>query len=974
MRARLFFSLLLALTMAFSLPAAADDARKPLDHDAYNLWHAIQGKSISPDGSWMLYSLSLKVGDGQLLIHNLNNDTRYTFERSTQGAFSHDSSHALFRIKPPLEEVRQAKREEKKKDDMPKDAMGIVNLATGELTTIDRIKSFKLPKKAGGWAAVLLEKPIKKKDKEDEDAANEPAEEKEPASEPAKSTQEKSQEEQGDADKKKDKDKKVGTELVLINLADGERRSFEHVVEYTFDEGAHFLAYTASTKAGDEDGIYVVDLSTGNAVDVMIGEGIYKSLAFDKAGGQLAFLTNRDDYEADQPEFTLHLWSAGEESSITLAAAGDAGVPDGWWVSEHHAPDFSESGDRLFFGLAPTPEPEPDADDPATPLEDELPVLDIWHWREPDLQTIQLNNLDDEMNRSYLAMVDLAHDERVVPLANESIREVEVGTKGDASIAVGVYDEPYRRMIQWDIQMLSDLYLVNVKTGKREKALEAVKAQPWRGNWLSPASHYIHYWDYALQAWMAFDTESRTLINLSEHIPHPVYNEDHDTPALAGPYGIAGWLDDDAGVLIYDRHDVWLVDPLDTANPRAITEGVGRDNDLRLRIIDLDPEEDAIDPGEPMLLSAFNRHNKNAGFYRDRADGSRKPQQLLMAARRFSTPIKAENADTLMLTRESFEEFPNLWAAGMDFSDMRQVSDANPQQADYLWGDSQLVNWTSARGEPLQGILYTPEDFDPDKQYPMMVYFYERNSDNLHRYSPPTPHRSIIRFSFYASRGYLVFVPDIVYQDGHPGRSAVECVMPGVTSLIDKGFVDPARIGMQGHSWGGYQSAYLITQTNLFAAAGSGAPVSNMTSAYGGIRWGSGLSRQFQYEQTQSRIGGTLWDKPMLYLENSPIFHLQDVTTPLLILHNDHDGAVPWYQGIELFMAMRRLEKPAWLLNYNDQPHWPMTYPDQRDYAIRMQQFFDHYLKGAPAPRWMTDGVPAVKKGKEFGLELVTPE
>ena len=259
----------------------------------------------------------------------------------------------------------------------------------------------------------------------------------------------------------------------------------------------------------------------------------------------------------------------------------------------------------------------------------------------------------------------------------------------------------------------------------------------------------------------------------------------------------------------------------------------------------------------------------------------------------------------------------------------------------------ELVEWYALDGQKLEGLLYKPEEFDATKKYPMMTYFYEKNADNLHRHWAPEPHRSIINFTFYTSRGYLVFVPDIPYQIGYPGPSAVNAVLSGVTAMIDKGFVDRERIGVQGHSWGGYQSAFLVTRTDIFRCAEAGAPVSNMFSAYGGIRWGSGLSRMFQYEHTQSRIGGSIWEYPLRYMENSPIFFADKINTPLLIMHNDNDGAVPWYQGIELFVALRRLNKPVWMINYRGEPHWPTKWQNKKDWAIRMQQYFDHYLKDA---------------------------
>ncbi|MBK7939992.1 MAG: S9 family peptidase [Lewinellaceae bacterium] len=338
-------------------------------------------------------------------------------------------------------------------------------------------------------------------------------------------------------------------------------------------------------------------------------------------------------------------------------------------------------------------------------------------------------------------------------------------------------------------------------------------------------------------------------------------------------------------------------------------------------------------------------------------------------------PVKAKNANNLVFTRENFKTFPDLlWGrvpnAEKEAADYVAISNANPQQSEYRWGDVDLVQWTSLSGEKLSGLLVKPENFDPAKQYPMVVNFYEKLSDGLYQHRAPDFHRSQINWTFFASRGYLVFAPDIPYRTGYPGESAYDAIVSGVTALISKGFVDPKRVGLQGHSWGGYQAAYIVTRTNMFTCAEAGAPVANMTSAYGGIRWESGLSRAFQYEHQQSRIGGTLWDYPMRYLENSPLFSLPKVQTPLLILHNDKDGAVPWYQGIELFSGLRRLGKPAWLLNYNDEPHWPVKLQNRIDFQTRMQQFFDHYLLGAPQPQWMGRGVPPMEKGILQGLEV----
>ncbi|HEX8334277.1 MAG TPA: prolyl oligopeptidase family serine peptidase, partial [Segetibacter sp.] len=300
----------------------------------------------------------------------------------------------------------------------------------------------------------------------------------------------------------------------------------------------------------------------------------------------------------------------------------------------------------------------------------------------------------------------------------------------------------------------------------------------------------------------------------------------------------------------------------------------------------------------------------------------------------------------------------------------KKLSSINPQQKDYLWGTAELFKWTAYTGKQTEGILYKPENFDPKKKYPMIVYFYERSNNTLYNYRAPAPSASTVNIPLFVSNGYVVFVPDIWYKTGQPGKSAYDYIVSGTRAVVKKGFVDSTKLGLQGQSWGGYQIAHLVTRTNLYAAAWAGAPVANMTSAYGGIRWGSGMNRQFQYEKTQSRIGATLWERPDLYIENSPLFHLPKVKTPLVIMANDADDAVPWYQGIELFTGLRRLGKPVWLLNYNGEAHNLVERKNRKDISVREMQFFNWLLKGEKPAQWIVGGVPAVMKGRNMGLEI----
>jgi dipeptidyl aminopeptidase/acylaminoacyl peptidase len=915
-------------------------AQRPLDHEAYERWRTIEQEALSRDGTWVSYVLEPQQGDAELVVRATGAATEYRVPRGRDARFAPSGSHVVFVIKPEYAAVRAAKVAKKRGDDLPKDSLGILDLATGNIVRVEKVKSFRVPERGGAYVAYLVERP-----KEDKKAAEADTTAAKPDS----------------AAPKPKKDTEVGSPLVVRHLASGAERRYDDVTEYAFTRDGARLAVTISGRTGETDGVLVLELAA-EPMDRRIasGRGVYKSPAFAEAGDQLAFLTTRDDTTPEHPRFAVYRWRAGATDAAVVARTGTAGIRDGWTVSEHREPSFSRSGKRLYFGTAPWEAPAPEDSTP----EDERVGVDIWHWQDAELQPMQLRRVTQERRRNYLAVAHLDGN-RIVQLADTALAAVDLPEGGDGAWALGTDDRAYRIRISWDTPGWQDLYAVELATGERKLVLEETQAR----SQLSAGGTYAYWWDYATRAGMVYDLRTGTTVTATAGVAVSLDDEENDSPTPASPHGVAGWTDGDRELLLYDRYDVWAVDPAGKRAPRNVTDGVGRRDSVRFRIVDLDREREAVASAEPLLLSAFDYRTKAAGFYRDRVTGDHAPERLVWEDRRFSMPSKAGAADLLLYTRESIAEFPNLWVAGPDFARPARLSDANPQQSEYRWATVELVHWRAADGTPLAGLLYKPTDFDSTKQYPMIVNFYERNSDNLHAHSPVIPHRSTIRPSFYASRGYLVFVPDVVYQIGYPGQSALDCVVPGVLELIERGYVDAKHIGLQGHSWGGYQIAYMVTKTNLFAAGAPGAPVANMTSAYGGIRWETGMSRMFQYERTQSRLGASLWEVPMRYLENSPLFWIDRVQTPLLILHNDNDGAVPWYQGIELFTALRRLGKPAWLVNYNGEPHWPLPYPKRRDWNIRMQQFFDHYLQGAPAPRWMTEGVPAIQKGQTLGLE-----
>ncbi|WP_460543401.1 S9 family peptidase, partial [Echinicola sediminis] len=534
------------------------------------------------------------------------------------------------------------------------------------------------------------------------------------------------------------------------------------------------------------------------------------------------------------------------------------------------------------------------------------------------------------------------------------------------TLAVATDDSPYRINYSWDIQIGRDIYLVDLENGERRRIAENVSAYPS----LSPEAKFVHWYSYSDSSWVAYNIAQQKTVNLTAHVDGDFYDQLHDTPSMPSSYGSAGWTVGDEEFIVYDRYDVWKIDPTGKNDPVCVTKGLGKSDKTSFRREVLDREEESIDPKQPLILKAFNERNKKSGYFLGDLGGDRLPQQLVFTDHSYYGLEKAKDAEKVILRRSTYQEYPDVYASDLGMGELVKLSNANPQQKEVHWGTVELTQYMTLKGDSLQGLIYKPENFDPKKKYPLMVYFYERRSDSFHNYISPVPSASIINIPYFVSNEYVVFVPDIKYEIGYPGPSAYNCIIPGVQSVVSKGYIDAENMAIQGQSWGGYQVAYLITQTDMFKAAGAGAPVANMTSAYGGIRWGSGMSRMFQYEQTQSRIGGTLWEKPMKYIENSPLFFADRVSTPVLIMHNDKDGAVPWYQGIEFFMALKRNRTPAWLLVYNGEDHNLRQRKNRKDLSVRLSQFFDHYLKGDPAPLWMTEGIPAVEKGKTLKYEL----
>jgi dipeptidyl aminopeptidase/acylaminoacyl peptidase len=907
-----FCLLNLSTPQLFAQVPAGLPVKRSLTFQDFDSWRSLQGAQISRDGKFVAYVMQPQDGDGEVFVKNTATSAEWRSPRGYRQLtpppdppnFSADGNFLFFSIEPNKADVLKARKDKKKPEDFPKNALGIMNTTTGQVTRIEHVKNYQVPKDGSGFVAIL----------------------KEPA-------------------------KEYGSTLILRRLADGNERAFADVSEYTFSKDAKSLVYAISSKKEENNGVFaVVPQSDAASVSLLSGAGKYQKFTWDEKQTQLAFISDRDDATTRQPKFKVYHWLRDASNAAEIISVKTAGFHPEYVLSEKAALNFSYDGSRLFVGSAPAPEPEADSKN-IVPDEEKVTV-DLWHWKDDYIQPMQKVRANADRDRSYRGVWHIK-DQKFVQLADPTLENIVPSS--DGLYALGTDDRAYRIRSNWD-PGFTDYYLVKTIDGSRQLLRKGLQ---FGMNW-SPDAGYVVFFDG--RDWNSISIPGGKVTNLTGKLNVKFAREDHDMPNAAPPYGLAGWTKNDKEVLIYDRYDIWQI-ATDGNGAKMLTSGMGRREKTELRYVSLDSDERFIESGQKLLLRAENEETRDSGFYRMKSGGAA-PEKLLMDAKNFGIPVKAKDADRLILSASRFDAFPDIWVTSGDFKAPKKVSDGDGQRASFKWGRAELVSYKSADGTPLQGVLIKPDNFDSQKKYPMIVFLHERLSDTVHNFHHPGPGTSI-NFSFYASNDYLIFLPDIVYKTGYPGKSALDCVLPGVKAITDQGFVNENAIGVQGHSWGGYQIAYMVTQTNRFRAAAPTAPVANLFSAYNGIRWGTGLPRQFHYERTTSRMGGNPWDSTQKFMENSPLFYADKIRTPILMFHNDNDEAVPWYQGIEFYLSLRRLGKEVYFFNYNGEYHGLRKRQNQKDYSRRMKEFFDHFLKGVPAPEWMQKGIPFLEREKE---------
>ena len=912
----------------------AQSQKRELTFDDILKWNRITEKAISNDGSYIVYKTEPWKGDAILKIADVKGNELVSIECGKSAKITYDSKFVIFNIEPKEDTIRELKLKKTKKEDLPLKKLGIFNLEYQTIDTILNLKSVEVPVKWDNYIAFQTKSKIENSD--------------------------------SDTIKLKEESDDNGYKLSIKNLVTGELKSFAFVTDYLISKEKPVVVFVSS---GDDKnfkpGIYYYDVIKSELIEIILGKGKYKQLALNESANKLAFLA--DTMDEKKSKYGLFLW---QKDGVVheIINKNSSVIPEGFEISKNGELKFSEKTERIFFGIS-TIKIEKDT----SILDEEIPKLDVWKWNEPTLHAEQLYTKKNDLKKSYQCVYH-TDKKKFIQLEKVLYSEFSLINKGNSDYAIARSNLPYAVQRMWEgYPEHNDFYLIDIKTGKEKLIKKDVRAYPK----VSPEGNYIYWYNAIDTSWNTYEIKTAKEFKITNPNTIQCADEINDVPNPADEYGIAGWTKGDKSLLIYDRYDIWEVDPQGKYSSRNITKN-GRENKINYRLLDfenanrrkLGDERIGINTDQVLYLKAHNEISRHDAYYSLLLTKDKIPNEIYTGAFKLSSPLKALSKDVFVFTTESFQEFPDLRVSTTNFNINTKISNANPQQKEFLWGTKELYTWTSLDGKQLNGILIKPANFDPNKKYPMIVNFYEKSSQFLYKHQIPEAHRSTVDYHYYSSNGYLIFNPDVYYKTGYPGEDAFNCVMPGITQLISEGFVNKDAIAAQGHSWGGYQVAYLATRTNLFAAIESGAPVVNMFSAYGGIRMWSGRNRSFQYEHTQSRIGKSIWESPLRYLENSPLFTADKIQTPLLIMHNEKDGAVPFGQGVEFFIALRRLGKQAWLLNYNEADHWPTKVRDKYDFQIRLAQFFDHFLKGEPMPKWMKNGIPAVNKGLDMGLEL----
>ena len=746
----------LILFFAFS-SLAQQNNKKVLSIDDFEGWKTISNQKISNNGKCILYEINPQKGDGNLVIHNGNKTD--SIPRAYKADFGAENDCAVFHIKQPYEKIRQAKLDKVKKDKMPVDSLGIWIFNVDSISKFSKIKSYKISDENGRWIAFLTE----------------------PAKLPKDTTK---------TNKKEKEIEQPGDDLVFFDTQKSDTLLVKNVIEYYFAERGDAIYFVQQQKdtVNTFSKVWRFDSESGKPVKLFETTGWIKNIVSDYTASNFAFLHSADTIK--EKVYSLFLGN-NEKQAEKIIDAYSQGIPVGWSPSENGRIYFSRDASKLYLGTAESPEPA--AKDSI--LEEEKPKLDIWNWKDLKLQPQQKIEAQAEKKRTYLAVYYLEL-ERFVQLADLKIEQVSTLQKGNLDVGLGTNDSSYLRSSSWTGKRNSDYYLIDFKSGiKREMMKDISSAR------LSPAGKYLIWYNPMDSSFYAKSTDINQLeiVQLTKMIPVAFYDEENDRPMDSYPYGIAGWSEDDRFVFIYDRYDIWKIDPSGEKVPVCATKAFGRRNSTRLRYEKVDNELEFIPTNEPILISAFDERTMSHGYFQTKLNAVKDPDLLLMEKYSHGRIEKAKKADKIIWSKQSVKIYPDVWVSNLKFDHAEKISNVGEQSNNFVWPQVELVEWTSFSGEKLKGLLYTPENIDKSKKYPMVIYFYERSSEGLHRYQYPYPSHSTINKTFYTSNGYVVFVPDITYKIGYPGQSAYHAIVSGTQFLTQNyTFIDDKKIGLHG--------------------------------------------------------------------------------------------------------------------------------------------------------------------------------
>ena len=977
-RATAVATLIVASLMA--APAIAQTtAKKALTVEDYTKWRSINGSSISSDGKWVTYVLSqtnTAPAEAKPVMHlvRLDNNQDLEIPNATAPAFSADSRWVAYQIDPSSGgrggrggrggggggAPGTATPNRGGGPPAPPRRVELRNLETGAVQSWQDMQAFTF---AGTSSHVILRRrapaPTGGTGRGQGGGA--------PAAAPATEASNVAH----------------GSDVIVHDLVSGHDQLLGSVGEISFNKHGDLLAYTVDAMPRDGNGLFVLDLKSGRVNPLDNDARVYSRLMWNDGGTGLAVLKGvdvdkmreRDNMIIVFPDVPSALTSA-KAQSVSLDIAKASNFPKGFVVSDRAALDWSGDSKRLFFGMKEQV-PAPDTATTRRTNADEKADVDVWNTKDERIQSVQMTRADADRNFTYRESFDIANA-KFVKLADSTMREVEVSQDGRWAIGRDTrgYISDYKRPA-------ADIYRVNTTTGERTLVGKSLLIGAGTLG-ISPDGNTFLYWkDNKFQAYNLDAGTSKTIGGSGVSF----VDMEYDHPGPKPSYGIAGFTTDGKAAVAQTRYDLYLV-PLDGSAPTNITKGLGAKNEIEFRYVAVEPDTSGpaappgafqgggrggrssgtkIDLSRPVTLSAYGQWTKKDGFYQ-LANGEMK--ELVYEDAFFTPPTKATKANVYLFTRQTFSEYPDLRVSGPGFKDSKKISDANPQQAEFVWGHRQLVDFKDHDGHRLQALLTFPDDYKPGEKRPMLVNFYEKNSQNLHHYVAPSYLTNMGSMPMQAtSDGYITLIPDIYFHTGRSHSDMLDAVESAVKKVIAMGVVDPKKIGINGHSYGGEGAAFIGTRSRLFAAVGMGAGVTDLYQDFSQnwgwayqVPGGSGANGNDYYLYGQGRWGFSPWEKPDVYMFESALTHVPEVTAPFLIMHGTADPTVAFQNGLGFYNALRYNGKNAVLLAYTGEGHGLRGLGNRKDLTTRYFQFFDHYLKGAPAPKWMTDGVPYLQK------------